>query len=274
MKKTKFSDAGSFTLAPGKKAYFASDVHLGLYPLGKSALREKEFVRWLEGIKTDAGILFLVGDIFDYWFEYRKVAPRGFLRFLGKLCEITDSGIPVYFFTGNHDVWVFDYLPSEVGVIVCKNPIEIVMNGSKFFIGHGDGIGPGDNAYKLLRKVFHNRFLQTLFSWLHPNFTFAFGQNWSKHSRYSKGLVETFLGVEKEYNILFAKEYLQDHDVNYFVFGHRHIPMDIKMNESSRLINLGEWIMAYTYAVFDGSAMELHSFRNPEEWDAKNIIRL
>lgn len=273
MKNNNYFDAGEFSLAEGKKAYFASDVHLGLYPYDQSAAREKDFVRWLEEIKKDAGILFLVGDIFDYWYEYRKVAPRGFVRFLGKLSEITDSGIPVYFFTGNHDVWIFDYLPSELGVIVCKNPIEILINNKKFFIGHGDGIGPGDTSYKMLRRIFHSRFLQFFFSRLHPNFTFALGQNWSKHSRYSKGLVEPYLGQEREYNILFAKDYLKEHAIDFFIFGHRHIPMDISLNRSSRLINLGEWILAYTFAVFDGKEMSLQSFHKPGAWDINNIIR-
>lgn len=274
MKNNPVYQAGNIALPEGKKAYFASDVHLGLYPYDKSALREKIFVKWLDGIKKDAGVLFLVGDIFDYWYEYRKVVGRGHVRFLGKLCEITDSGIPVYFFTGNHDVWVFDYLPSETGVKVFKNPIEIKINEKQFFIGHGDGIGPGDKGYKFLRKIFHSKFLQLLFSRLHPNFTYGIGQNWSKHSRYSKGLVLPFYGLDKEYNILFAKEYIQKNEIDYFVFGHRHIPMDIKLSEKSRLINLGEWINAYTYAVFDGNDIEILSYRDKSEWDKLNIIRV
>lgn len=273
MKTNKYRQIKNLTLEPGKKAYFASDVHLGLYPYEQSSIREKVFVNWLNEIKKDVGVLFLVGDIFDYWYEYKKVAPRGFIRFLGKLCEITDSGVPVYFFTGNHDVWVFDYLPSETGVIVCKNPIEICINNKKFFIGHGDGVGPGDTSYKLLRKIFHSKFLQLLFSRLHPNFTFALGQNWSKHSRYSKGLVEPYLGVEKEYNILFAKDYVKNNDIDYFIFGHRHIPMVINISNYAKLINLGEWIVAYTFGVFDGSEMHLKSYRKPEGWNDKNIIR-
>ena len=273
MKNKKTYQAKPLLLPEGKKAYFASDVHLGLYPYDKSRERERFFVSWLDSIKKDAGALFLVGDIFDYWYEYKKVTARGFVRFLGKLCEITDSGIPVYFFTGNHDVWVFDYLPSETGVMVFKNPIEIEMNHRKFYIGHGDGVGPGDNGYKMLRKIFHSKFLQFLFSKIHPNITYALGHNWSKHSRYSKGLVEQFLGMDKEYNILFAQDYRKENKIDYFVFGHRHIPMDIKLSEDSRLINLGEWISACTYAEFDGMEMNLCSFRDKNEWNKLNIIR-
>jgi UDP-2,3-diacylglucosamine hydrolase len=267
-----YKQVGKISLGPGKKAYFASDVHLGLYPYEKSRDRERVFVNWLESIKKDAGVLFLVGDIFDYWYEYKKVTARGFVRFLGKLCEITDSGIPVYFFTGNHDVWVFDYLPSETGVKVLKNPVEIEINESKFFIAHGDGVGPGDYSYKILRMIFHNKILQFLFSRLHPNFNYTLGKSWSRHSRYSKGLVSPFLGLEKEYNILFAKDYLTRCHFDYFIFGHRHIPMDIKLASDSRLINLGEWIVSCTYAEFDGTNIRLSAFN--KDIDELGVIRL
>jgi UDP-2,3-diacylglucosamine hydrolase len=261
-------------LPEGKKAYFASDFHLGMYPHDISALREKEIIQWLDSIKTDAGALFLVGDIFDYWYEYKKVAARGHVRFLAKICEFTDNGIPVYFFTGNHDVWVFDYLPSETGVKVFYNAIEIEINDQKFIIGHGDGIGPGDWNYKFLRTCFHNKFLQFLFSKIHPNLTYALGQNWSKHSRYSKGIFEEFHGMDKEFNILFAKNYLRSHTINYFIFGHRHIPMDIRLNERSKLYNLGEWIFAKTFAVFDGKTMRLESNRPPDDRVKIQFIRI
>ena len=248
------------SLPENKKAYFISDIHLGLFPYDKSSQRERVVVEWLDIIKKDAGVLFLVGDIFDFWYEYRKVVPRGFVRFLGKICEITDSGIPVYFFTGNHDVWMFDYLSAETGVKVFINPIEITINKKNFFIGHGDGIGPGDTGYKLLRKIFHNKVLQFLFSRLHPNFAFLLGHSWSKHSRYSKGMFEAFHGKDKEFNILFAEDYLKSHKTDFFIFGHRHIAMEIQLNGSSKLFNLGEWIMGNTYGVFDGNEMRLLSF--------------
>lgn len=262
------------TLGAHQKAYFASDFHLGLYPYEQSARRERVIVQWLDEIKKDAGILFLNGDVFDFWYEYQRVVPRGFVRFLAKLCEFTDSGIPVYLFTGNHDVWMFDYLPAEVGVKVFYNPIAIEINQCRFIVGHGDGVGPGDGSYKILRSIFHNRFLQFLFSRLHPNFAHWLGGSWSKHSRYSKGLSEPFYGVDKEFNILFAKDYLSHQHVDFFVFGHRHIPMDIRLSENSRLINTGEWIYANTYAVFDGNDMQLTSYRDPKDWEKIQFVRV
>jgi UDP-2,3-diacylglucosamine hydrolase len=272
--KQQIQQVSKLSLAKDKKAYFASDFHLGLYPYDKSAVREKVVVQWLDQIKSDAGALFLNGDIFDFWYEYRKVTARGFVRFLGKLCEFTDRGIPVYFFTGNHDVWVFDYLPKETGVQVFYNPIEIEINNHTFIVGHGDGIGPNDNGYKVLRGIFHSKFLQFLFSRLHPNFAYFLGHTWSKHSRYSKGISEPFYGPDKEFNILFARDYLTRKHIDYFIFGHRHIPMDIRLTENSRFINTGEWIHANTYAVFDGNSLELLSFRDKSEWDTVNFIRL
>jgi len=253
-------NAGQISFPDDKKAYFISDIHLGLYPYEKSSQRERVVVEWLDQIKKEAGVLFLVGDVFDFWYEYRKVVPRGFIRFLGKICELSDSGIPVYFFTGNHDVWMYDYLSAEIGVTVFRNPIEMEINGKRFLIGHGDGVGPGDTGYKFLRKIFHNKILQFLFSRLHPNFAFALGHSWSKHSRYSKGLFEPFLGKEREFNILFADDYLRSHQVDFFIFGHRHIAMEIQLAGSSKLINLGEWIVGNTYAVFFKGELNLLSF--------------
>lgn len=264
----------SLSLPLGKKAYFASDFHLGLFPLDKSAIREKTIVQWLDKIKADAGALFLVGDIFDFWYEYRKVTARGFVRFLGKICEFTDNGIPVYFFTGNHDVWVFDYLPSETGVKVFYQPIEIEINKKLFVIGHGDGVGPNDNGYKVLRKIFHSKFLQFLFSRLHPNLAYTLGHSWSKHSRYSKGIFEEFHGIDKEFNILFAKEYLKLKHIDYFIFGHRHIPMDIALTPGSYLFNLGEWLHGQTFAVYDGLSLELLSNRDQSEWGQIPFVKI
>ncbi len=253
-------NAGKIFLPENKKAYFISDLHLGMYPYEVSAKRERIVNEWIDEVKADLGVLFLVGDIFDFWYEYRKVAPRGFVRFLAKIAELTDSGIPVYFFTGNHDVWVFDYLSKEIGVKVYRNPIEIAINNKQFFIGHGDGVGPGDTCYKILRKIFHNKALQYIFSRIHPNFAFYLAHSWSKHSRYSKGMFEPFLGKDKEYNILFANEYLTTRHIDIFVFGHRHITMDITVGKASKLYNLGEWIVGNTYGKFDGINFEIKSF--------------
>jgi UDP-2,3-diacylglucosamine hydrolase len=248
------------TLAPNRKIYFASDVHLGLHPIEKSREREKVFVRWLDEIASDADSIYLLGDIFDYWYEYCKVVPRGFTRTLGKLSELCDRGIKIHYFTGNHDVWVFDYLPSETGMIIHHEPYIMEVNGLRFFLAHGDGLGPGDIGYKLLKAIFHSRVLQWLYSRIHPNGSMAFAHWWSKKSRYSKGVAEAFLGEENEHQVLFSRKVLQEEHFDFFVFGHRHVPMDIPLNYNSRLINLGEWIFANTYAVFDGYEMQLKSF--------------
>ncbi|HEX3009308.1 MAG TPA: UDP-2,3-diacylglucosamine diphosphatase [Bacteroidales bacterium] len=257
-------------VAPNKKVYFASDVHLGLFPREKSDIREKHFVQWLDEAKKDAAAIFLVGDIFDFWYEYKKVVPRGFIRFLGKLAEITDSGIPVHYFAGNHDIWVNDYLIKEAGVILHLDPYITSINGKTFYIAHGDGLGPGDYSYKILRRIFTNPVMQFLFSRIHPNLAFGFGHWWSKQSRYSKGLFEEFLGTDKEFLILYAQELLKKKPVDYFIFGHRHIPMEIEIG-NSRLINLGEWISAYTYGSFDGEKFNLLSYKN--DFDPSRIIK-
>ncbi len=243
-----------------KKIYFLSDAHLGLPPHEKSLEREKLLTRWLDEIRKDAHSVYLLGDIFDYWFEYRKVVPRGFTRLLGKIAEITDSGIPVYFFTGNHDVWVFDYLPSETGIQVFRKPLLIELNGKKFFIAHGDGLGPGEKGYKLLKLIFTCSFLQWLFARIHPNAAITFAHAWSKHSRLSKNASLPFMGEDKEFQVLFSKEMLKKEHFHYFVYGHRHLPLDITIGENSRLICLGDWVYNFTYAVFDGNEMELKTY--------------
>lgn len=247
----------SIQLNKGEKAYFASDFHLGLFPYEKSVERERLIVKWLDTIKADAKVLFLLGDIFDFWYEYRKVIPKGFTRFLGKLAELADNGVEIHYFTGNHDVWAFGYLSKEIGLTIYRKDTPFVINGKKFLIGHGDELGADDYGYKFLKGVFKSKFLQFLFSRLHPNLALTFGHTWSKHSRLSKGVSEAFLGEEKEHQIVFARNYLKTNSTDFFVFGHRHIPMDFKLSENSRLINLGEWIHSNTYAVFDGETMEL-----------------
>ncbi|MFO7843249.1 MAG: UDP-2,3-diacylglucosamine diphosphatase [Bacteroidales bacterium] len=241
------------------KIYFASDVHLGLPDYNESLVREKRFVQWLDRIKHDAREIVLLGDIFDFWFEYKRAIPRGFTRFLGKLCELTDSGIPVHFFTGNHDMWIFDYLPEETGVILHKEPIVKEYSGKKFYLAHGDGLGPGDNSYKLLKRVFASRFSQWLFARFHPNIGIWIANTWSTHSRYSRE-TKPFEGEDKEWLILYSKKLLKSQDFDYMVYGHRHLPMDLKIKENTRYINLGDWITNFTYAVFDGEKMELKKF--------------
>ncbi len=248
-------------LQQNKKIFFASDLHLGLYPREKSLDREKLFVKWLNEIQPRCQALFLLGDIFDFWYEYRKVIPRGFTRFLGKLCEFADQGIEIHLFTGNHDVWMFDYLPKEIGAVVHQKSTIADINNKIFLIGHGDGLGKGDWGYKFLKACFTSKTLQWLFSRLHPNLAFAIGHAWSKKSRLSKGVAEEFKGEDKEHQVLFARDYLKNNDIDFFVFGHRHVPIDFKLNENSRLINLGEWIFSNSYAEFDGNNMELKYYK-------------
>jgi UDP-2,3-diacylglucosamine hydrolase len=246
-------------LPVNKKIYFASDAHLGLYPRDKSHEREKLFVKWLDEIKADAAEIYLLGDIFDYWYEYKRVVPRGFVRFLGKLAEIADSGIKIHFFIGNHDIWVFDYLPSEIGLELHKKPFRTEIMGKRFLIDHGDRL-TNDWSYILMNNFFRNRVAQFFFSKIHPNYTIRMATAWSKHSRYSKGLREEFLGEDKEHQIIKARKMLQGEAIDFFVFGHRHLPMDFKLNDTSRLINTGDWVVHFTYAVFDGKDMQLKSY--------------
>jgi UDP-2,3-diacylglucosamine hydrolase len=248
------------TLHDGKKIFFASDVHLGLNTFEKSLEREKRFIKWLDKIKPECQVLFLLGDIFDFWYEYNKVIPRGFTRFLGKLSEFTDSGIEVHLFTGNHDIWMFDYLPAETGVILHRRLVSLKINNKSFILGHGDGVCPEDRGYRILRSIFTNKIMQFLFSRLHPNLALWFGHRWSRHSRISKGISEKYLGDDKEFQVIYAKRFLQHSQANYFIFGHRHHPMNLKLNETSHLINLGEWIHANSFASFDGLEAKLEFF--------------
>lgn len=244
-----------------KNIYFISDFHLGVPDREKSLLREKKIVRWLEMIKNDASELYLLGDVFDFWFEYRYAVPKGYVRLLGKLAELADAGIIIHYFTGNHDMWVFDYLPQEIGLTIYRNPIERTLGGKKFFIGHGDGLGPGDYGYKFIKKVFANKLCQWLFARLHPNFGLGLGEYLSRKSRISTGnFDEKYLGDDKEYLVVFAKEKLKSGHIDYFIFGHRHLPLDLEVGANSRYVNLGEWLHYNRYAVFDGNELKLLSF--------------
>ncbi len=245
----------------GKKIYFASDFHLGVPNYESSLAREKRVVKWLDEIKHDAEEIFLLGDMFDFWFEYKHVVPKGYVRLLGKIAEISDSGIPVHIFTGNHDMWIFNYLPKELNATLYREPITREFGGKKFFIGHGDGLGPGDRGYKFIKKVFASKFCQWLFARLHPNFGIWFANFWSKRSRVANGdSDEKFTSAENEWLFLFAKEKLKTENFHYFIFGHRHLPLDLKITETSRYINTGEWIKSNSYAAFDGNDLELRYF--------------
>lgn len=240
-----------------KKIYFASDIHLGFPDLKSGRPRELLFTQWLEDIKDKASEIFLVGDIFDFWYEYKSVVPRGFVRVLGKIAEITDAGIPVHFFTGNHDLWVFDYLSSEIGVKIYRKPLETKLLGKNFYIAHGDGLGPGDKGYKLLKKIFESKVLQWLFSRLHPNFAFWIAHSWSKKSRYSKGIIAEKFNEKSESTYLYAKEILKQKNIDYFIFGHRHLLINKVLDKNSTYILLGDWLHHFSYGVFDGKTFEL-----------------
>lgn len=239
--------------------YFASDFHLGSPNEKESLLREKRIVRWLDSIKNDAKEIYLVGDIFDFWFEYKHSIPKGFSRFIGKIAELTDSGIPIHFFTGNHDMWMFDYFEKELGVTIHRKPIKKEFGNKTFYIGHGDGLGPGDNGYKFIKKVFANKFCQWLFARVHPNLGMSIAKFWSNRSREHNNDIKQFLGEEKEWLMSYCKEILQQEHVDVFIFGHRHLPIQHQIN-NSLYINLGEWMNDYTYAKFDGEKIELLPF--------------
>jgi UDP-2,3-diacylglucosamine hydrolase len=248
-------------LSPGKKIYFISDFHLGVPNDTDSRKREEKIVSWLNSIKHDAQILYLMGDVFDYWFEYKEVVPRGYVRLLGKLAELSDAGVEMHYFTGNHDMWVFDYLPKEIGFQIHRAPIQKEYNGKRFFLGHGDGLGPGDFGYKFIKKVFANKLAQWLFARVHPNTGIGLMKFFSRKSRIATGTSDdVYLGDDKEWLMIYCREVLQKEHYDYFIFGHRHLPLDKQLNGQSRYINLGEWINHFTYAVFDGQELQLKKF--------------
>lgn len=244
----------------GKKIYFASDFHLGARNHKESLQREKLIVQWMEEIRPQASALYLLGDIFDFWFEYRRAVPKGFVRFLGKVAQFTDEGIPVHFFTGNHDLWIFDYLPNEVGLVIHHEPYTITANGKKFYMAHGDGLGPGDKRYKLLKSLFRNSFAQWLFGRLHPNLGIFLAHKWSLNSRNVHHEPDEFRGEKDEMLIKHSRNVLEEEHCDYFIFGHRHIPIDYQLDDRARYINLGDWIQHYTYGVFDGEKFELKKY--------------
>jgi UDP-2,3-diacylglucosamine hydrolase len=243
-------------LDQNKKIYFASDFHLGL-PAGSNPVeREKKVVKWLNSIIHDAGEIYLLGDIFDFWWEYKLVVPRGFTRFLGTIAAITDSGIPVHFFTGNHDMWVGDYLPSECGVTIHTSPLTTEFNGKKFHLAHGEGLGTNDFGYKILLSIFRNKPLRVLYSALHPLIGIGIGLRWSLNSRLGKGITKEFLGEGKEDLIRYAKTILAKEKIDYFIFGHRHLEMTYKIQSETEIVFLGDWIKKGSYAEWDGNSLE------------------
>ncbi|MCU0325629.1 MAG: UDP-2,3-diacylglucosamine diphosphatase [Spirosomaceae bacterium] len=249
----------------GKKIYFASDFHLGAPNHQKSHERERRIIRWLDSIRHDAEIIFLVGDLFDFWFEYKRTVPKGFVRFLGKLAEIRDSGIEIIVFTGNHDMWMDDYFETELNIKTYRKPQNFVFNEKKFHIAHGDGLGPGDYKYKVLKRIFEGKVPRFLFNRvMHPNLGLFLGSAWARHSWQSHDKeteIERFLGEEREFLILYSKEIESQNHHDFYIFGHRHLKLDFRINDSSRYINLGDWIVFNSYAVFDGEDVTLLEFK-------------
>jgi UDP-2,3-diacylglucosamine hydrolase len=242
-----------------------------MQPAEKSLQREKLFVQWLEEIRNDASELWLLGDVFDYWFEYKKVVPRGFTRLLGTLASLSDEGVELHLIPGNHDIWVFDYLPTEIGLHVHRHSLTREWNNRHFYLGHGDGLYHGDRKYRLLQAFFKNRTIQWFYARIHPNGSMAFAHSWSKKSRKKHGAIGTFMGTDNEHQVLFARKELEKlPDIEYFVFGHRHIPYDIRIAENCRVICLGDWIGNFTYGVFDGNEFHLEKYL-PEQGE---IIKL
>ncbi len=252
------------------KIYFLSDFHLGAPDHASSLVREKRIVKFLDEIKNEATQIFILGDLFDFWYEYKKVVPKGFVRILGKLAELTDSGIKIHFFVGNHDMWMKGYFEKELNIKVYHQPEEFDLNGKKFFIGHGDGLGPQDHRYKFIKKVFRNKFSQWLFGILHPGFGIGLANYFSNRSRGNEGKTDKqFLGADKEWLIIFSRQMLLTKHYDYFIFGHRHLPIDYKLTDSeiigageSRYINLGDWIEYFSYAVFDGQTVQLKFYND------------
>lgn len=252
------------------KIYFASDFHLGIPDYETSLEREKKIIRWLNQIAVDAEAIYLVGDVFDFWFEYRHTAPKYFVRLLGKLAELSDNGIRIEFFTGNHDMWMFDYLPKELGIIIHRKPIVRNLQGKTLYIGHGDGLGPGDKGYKFIKKIFANSFCQWLFSRIHPNTGMGMANYWSRKSRAANPEKEIFKGEENEWLLIYTRKYLEQHpDIDYFIFGHRHLPLDIGIHEGTRYINLGDWFSWCSYAELENGILSLKQFESREPMPAR-----
>lgn len=247
----------------GKKLFFASDFHLGAPSFEASKLREQRIIQWLDYVAEEAAAIFLVGDIFDFWFEYKEVVPKGYLPFLSKLSQLRDRGIPILFFTGNHDLWMKEYFTQELGIPVYHSPLEILIEGKKILVGHGDGLGPGDKTYKLLKKVFTNSLAKWLFRWIHPDLGIGLAKAWSKNSRinHSTKDEQRFLG-EDEWLWSYCKSLEESAPHDYYIFGHRHLPLQLPVGKQGTYFNLGEWVNQNTYLEFDGKEARLLEFTN------------
>ena len=246
-----------------KPIYFLSDAHLGSWAIPHQRMQERRLVRFLDSIKTKAAAVYLLGDMFDFWYEYKYVVPRGYTRFLGKLSELTDMGVEVHFFTGTHDIWAYDYLEHECGVILHKQPQTVELYGKIFYLAHGDGLGDPNKKFKFIKWLFHNRLCQCGFSAFHPRWGVWFGQAWAKHSRLKRpgGEEPAYMGEDREPLILYTKHYIQYHsNVDYFIYGHRHIEVDLQLTKKARVVILGDWISHFSYVVYDGEHLFMSQY--------------
>ena len=251
----------TINLNKGKKVYFSSDNHLGSPNHSESLFREKLFVSWLDQIKTDAQVIFLLGDLFDFWFEYYRSVPKGYTRLLGKLSELCDSGIKIYFFVGNHDYWTLDYFTKEIGMEVLKKPTDFKINNKLFFMGHGDGLGPGDLKYKFLKKIFRNPIFIFLFRINYLRFGIQLGNFFSRKNKIFSGKEIKFEKKENEMLYFFCMKKLKNKFYDFFIFGHRHLPLKIDLGNGSSYYNTGDWINHYSFIIYDGKNVELKYFK-------------
>ena len=243
--------------------YFLSDAHLGSLAIERGWAHQKKLIDLLEEMSKDAVSIYMLGDMFDYWYEYKYVVPKGYTRFLGKISELTDNGVEVHYFIGNHDIWMYGYLERECGVIMHKEPVTVEIMGKEFFLAHGDGMGDPSRTFRFMRGIFRNRLCQFLFSLLPTRWSMWLGQRWAQKSMVDHRLEggDKYLGEDKEFQVLYAKEYLKTHpDINYFIFGHRHIELDLMLSHSCRMLIIGDWISQYTYVVFDGKTLTMHNY--------------
>jgi len=243
------------------KTYFASDFHLGTPNYEESLIREKRVVQWLEHIKSDCDNLFLLGDIFDFWFEYKTTVPKYYNRLLGTLAQMTDDGIPIYFFKGNHDMWTFGYLEKEIGLTVIDEEWVGKIHDKTFYVHHGDALWKGEKTYKLIRKIFRSKLAIWLFHRIHPNFGVKLANMLSKKSRNKNSQLDHIkIPLEQEFQYQFAQEHIKTNPIDFYIFGHRHNPMEVTIGAHSKMINLGDWVSHFTYATFDKHEVSIHTY--------------
>jgi UDP-2,3-diacylglucosamine hydrolase len=245
----------------GSLTYFISDLHLGARSTADRLAGERRVVSFLKSIKPTAKRLYLLGDVLDYWFEYRTVVPRGYVRFFGALAELADAGVEITWFIGNHDIWIFDYLPSEIGLRVVDGSEVADIDGRRFFLAHGDGLGKLKPGFRLIRSVFRNRVCQRLFAAVHPRWTVPLAMKWSASSRRAGGDGPAVSMGDNEPYVAATRLILDaDPSIDFFILGHRHVLMDREIADGARLIILGDWIYHFSYAVWDGERLSLQKY--------------